>query len=201
MTGTASGTITNNIIAFSTDGLGGVVCPAGTLSCNDIYSNVGGDSIWGIDGGGNISEDPLFCEPDSGDFGLRDDSPCAPDNSPTGCGLIGAYSVSCSSGTAVNEPEITIPTRFYLGPAVPNPFNPVTTIRFGIPVNHEVRLTIHDVAGRLVATLVDDYFTAGEYTAQWNGRNSVGADVASGVYFARLVAGEFTSARKMVLLK
>jgi predicted outer membrane repeat protein len=201
MTGTASGDVANNIIAFSTDGLGGVVCPAGTLSCNDIYGNVGGDSIWGIDGGDNFSADPIFCEPDSGNFGIRDDSPCVPDNSPSGCGLIGADSVKCSSGTGVVEPEISVPSSFYLGPAVPNPFNPVTTIRFGIPEDHKVRITVHDVAGRLVATLVEDYFAAGDYSAQWNGRNSNGADVASGVYFARLVAGEFASTRKLVLLK
>ena len=77
-------TVHHNIIVFSTSGEG-ISCIGGTtavLSCNDIFGNVGGDSLCAIDGGGNTSADPEFCGiPGSGNFYLQSDSPCAPGQS------------------------------------------------------------------------------------------------------------------------
>lgn len=81
-------------------------------------------------------------------------------------------------------------------PNQPNPFNPTTTIRFVLPAKSKVTLSVHDVTGRVVATLVDEVRDAGAHNFTWNAQG-----VASGVYFAKLRAGETEVSRKMVLLK
>ncbi len=86
-------------------------------------------------------------------------------------------------------------------PNVPNPFNPSTTIRYVLPVRADVRVTIYDVAGRPVATLVDRNQAAGSYAVEWNGTGARGERVASGVYLLRMEAGKQALSRKMVLLK
>ena len=84
----------------------------------------------------------------------------------------------------------------------PNPFNPTTTIRYSLPKAANVTLAVYDVGGRLVRMLVNDVRKpAGVFEASWNGTDSTGNPVASGVYFYRLVAGSETLTRKAVLLK
>ena len=83
----------------------------------------------------------------------------------------------------------------------PNPFNPATTLRFSLPDAGSVRLTVHDVTGRLVATLVDDYSPPGHRAVVWDGRDDAGRAMASGVYIVRLTAGERLAARKIVLVR
>ncbi len=83
----------------------------------------------------------------------------------------------------------------------PNPFNPTTVIKYGIASDNQVNLTIYDVAGRKVRTLVNERQRADVYRVTWDGMNDTGAKVASGVYFYKLVAGKFTQTKKMVLLK
>jgi len=93
--------------------------------------------------------------------------------------------------------RVTIPrASLQLLPNQPNPFNPETTIRFIVPEKTRVTLTVHDVAGRVVATLVDDVREPGMQTMAWNAQG-----LASGVYFAKLRAGKTEVSRKMVLLK
>jgi hypothetical protein len=93
------------------------------------------------------------------------------------------------------------PTAYRLAQNFPNPFNPVTTIKFDIKEKGLVRLRIYNVAGQLVRTLVDEELEAASYTKDWNGLNDGGSKVASGVYFYRLEAGPFESVKKMVLLR
>ncbi|MDH3216191.1 MAG: T9SS type A sorting domain-containing protein [Candidatus Krumholzibacteria bacterium] len=84
----------------------------------------------------------------------------------------------------------------------PNPFNPTTTIRYEVPSNGgHVRLQIFDLAGHLVRTLADRRETAGTKSVLWDGKNSWGSPVASGLYFYRLEATGFVETRKLVLLK
>jgi hypothetical protein len=78
----------------------------------------------------------------------------------------------------------------------PNPFNPTTTIEFAIPKAGFVTLTIYDVLGEKVATLVSENLTVGSYQYQWDAR-----DLASGVYFYRLEVSDFTKSRKMLLIR
>jgi len=89
-----------------------------------------------------------------------------------------------------------LPDDYYLETNQPNPFNPVTKISFGLPTASDVTLEIYNIIGQKTATLVNKRLEAGKYSYIWDGGNS-----ASGVYFYRLRAGEFTDAKKMVLLK
>jgi len=83
-----------------------------------------------------------------------------------------------------------------LGPAFPNPFNPVTRIQYVMPVAGFADLAIFDVRGRLVETLVSKRQLAGEHTVEWRANH-----VASGIYFYRLTVGDVTQTRKVILLK
>jgi hypothetical protein len=89
----------------------------------------------------------------------------------------------------------------HLGQNFPNPFNPVTTVRFGLERREHAKVRIYDVAGRLVRVLVDEVLDAGPHEVTWEGRNSLGLEVASGVYFCRMEAGYFQDVRKLVLLR
>ncbi|MBN2425521.1 MAG: T9SS type A sorting domain-containing protein [Calditrichaceae bacterium] len=85
--------------------------------------------------------------------------------------------------------------------AYPNPFNPITNIEFRIS-NHEfVTLKIFDILGREVITLVNEHKPAGTYTIQWNGRNTQGQPVDSGIYFYRLKSNNLVASKKCILLK
>ena len=83
----------------------------------------------------------------------------------------------------------------------PNPFNPSTTIKFYIPNTSDVSIKIYDIMGREVVTLINQQTTAGYHNVYWNGKNSRGENVASGVYLYRLTAGNFSETKKMNLLK
>ncbi len=88
-----------------------------------------------------------------------------------------------------------------LAAAYPNPFNPVTTIRFSLPTRGFGSIVVYDVRGRQIATLLSEVRDAGEFEVQWNGRNDNGERVASGVYLYQLVTGDVVESRKMVLVK
>jgi len=83
----------------------------------------------------------------------------------------------------------------------PNPFNPITTIRYSVSKDCRVKLKIFNVKGQLIKTLVDGFRKTGGYEVKWNGTNNRGGSLASGVYFYRLEAGQFTETKKMVLLR
>jgi len=83
----------------------------------------------------------------------------------------------------------------------PNPFNPKVTLSFTLPKSEDVRLTILDVRGRVVHTVVSARFPSGTHEFVWSGRDTGGVEVASGVYFARLSAGEQLEQRRIVLIR
>jgi hypothetical protein len=90
----------------------------------------------------------------------------------------------------------------YLGDSYPNPFNPTTTIRYGIKERAHVSLKVYNIAGQLIKTLVNGVQQpAAEYKLEWHGANNAGQTVASGVYFYRLETKNFVQNKKMVLLK
>jgi len=104
-----------------------------------------------------------------------------------------------ATATGIGE---TVKATFVLHENAPNPFNPMTTIGYEIPPGGGiVRLTVFNALGRRITTLVDGYRPEGPHEATWDGRNSSGNSVGSGVYFYRLEAPGFTESRKMVLLK
>jgi hypothetical protein len=95
-----------------------------------------------------------------------------------------------------------IPTTYELSQNFPNPFNPATTIRYGLPNPDRVTLRVYDILGKEVVTLIDhELKEAGYHAAIWNGRNAAGNVMASGVYFVRMQAGKFVRIRKIVLVE
>ena len=90
---------------------------------------------------------------------------------------------------------------FSLNQNYPNPFNPNTTLAYSIPQDTKVELKIYNIKGQKVKTLVNEILPAGEHTIIWNGRDSNGKPVGSGIYFYKLKAGDFQRVRKMILLK
>lgn len=101
----------------------------------------------------------------------------------------------------VTEPGDGRPERFALLPNYPNPFNANTRISYHLPRTGDVVLTIFNLLGQQVVTLVDARQAAGEYTCNWDGNGTGGGAVASGVYWYRLTFEDHTSVRKMLLLK
>jgi hypothetical protein len=83
----------------------------------------------------------------------------------------------------------------------PNPFNPETTINYSLKENTKVSLNIYNIKGQLVKVLVNDFQDAGEHSVIWNGIDSNGNRVGSGIYFYKFKAGDFQKIRKMVLIK
>jgi hypothetical protein len=106
-----------------------------------------------------------------------------------------------STATGVGDDTGGEVPRFALYQNVPNPFNPVTTVRYSLAEPGRVAIRVYDVAGRLVRTLRDRREAAGERSVVWDGTNDAGRHVGSGVYFCSMIAGDFTDRRLMVLLK
>ncbi|MGH7596932.1 MAG: Ig-like domain-containing protein [bacterium] len=102
----------------------------------------------------------------------------------------------------VEEPTATLPGTFALLQNYPNPFNPETTIRYQITNNrHHVVLTIFDLMGKPVRTLVNAEQPAGDYVVHWDGKDVEGRPVASGTYLYKLTAGEFIQTKRMMLVR
>jgi hypothetical protein len=104
------------------------------------------------------------------------------------------------SVTAVHEPR-SAPVELTLRQNRPNPFNPLTEIEFGLPSSQQISLEVYSVEGRRVATLAQGAYDAAYHRVVWDGTDSTGAEVSSGVYFYRLVTEGRTLTRKMMLLK
>jgi flagellar hook assembly protein FlgD len=100
----------------------------------------------------------------------------------------------------------TTPTEFALAQNYPNPFNPTTTIQYALSEQSTVTLRVFNILGQEVVTLVDGVQGASHYNAVWDGRNSIGQQVSTGVYFyqleAKSVSGKtFGSIKKMLFVK
>jgi predicted outer membrane repeat protein len=177
------------------------------------YCNVPGG--WG--GEGNVDVDPLFRDAWNGDFylmstecGDSQDSPCIDAGHPDiadslldcswGHGELasdmGAYGGADSATVAIDDPSDELPQRFILLQNYPNPFNASTSIRYVLPVASNVRIEIFDILGRNVVTLLEERQKAGYHQIVWNSE-----DQSSGLYFCRIVAGDFVSTKTMTLLK
>ncbi|MBT6711343.1 MAG: choice-of-anchor D domain-containing protein, partial [Candidatus Marinimicrobia bacterium] len=164
------------------------------------YSNIRG----GYDGEQNIEADPLFCDQGNSDFTLGGNSPCV------GSGLdgvnMGALDIGCNEGqeweieyVAINSENI--PLQYSLYQNYPNPFNPTTQIKYDLPEDAMVSITIYDLMGRSIKSLVNSQQTAGYRSIQWNATNIFGETVSAGMYFYSIQAGDFRQVKKMVFLK
>jgi len=113
------------------------------------------------------------------------------------------YSLGLESGRISIDEDLAdiIPSAYILLPNYPNPFNPNTTIEFGLPSPSHVSLEIYNVLGQKVITLIDRNLPAGYHSTQWNSTDDNGNPVATGIYLYKLTAGEFTETKKMILIK
>jgi len=190
--------LSSNIVACCERG---VVWANSSLSverrCNDVWGNAGGNWIGISDPtgeGGNISLDPMFCDPAAGDLTLASESPCLPGNPGNGdCGQIGALGLGCE--LPAEMPESERPGGLFLARPAPNPSSAGVVLRYGIPAGSRstrVRLDILDAGGRIVRTLVRGAEEAGTSRVWWNGTDDRGVDVPSGVYWSRLLVGRST---------
>ena len=105
---------------------------------------------------------------------------------------------NCEQVSIIDE---TLPIAYNLYNAYPNPFNPVTTLRYDLPENAMVNITIYDMMGRIVSNLVSSQQNAGYKFIQWNATNNIGQPVSAGLYLYTIQAGKFRQTKKMVLLK
>ena len=94
-----------------------------------------------------------------------------------------------------------MPTEFALHQNYPNPFNPITTLRYELPENGLVNITIYDMVGRQVKTLVNQRQDAGYRSVVWDATNDNGKPVSAGIYLYQIQAGGNMQTKKMVLLK
>jgi hypothetical protein len=112
-----------------------------------------------------------------------------------GTGEDGLWYRSISGITGV-EKEIVDPKRFSLSQNFPNPFNPVTTINYILPVDEKVLIRVYDILGREIATLVNEFNSAGKHSIQFDG-----SKLTSGVYFYSITAGNYQQTKKVILAK
>lgn len=105
-----------------------------------------------------------------------------------------------SGQVGVFDPNV-VPNTFFLSQNFPNPFNPSTIIRFGLPAAEKVTIKVYDVLGREVKTLINEELRPGYHQVEWDGTNNYGARVSSGIYIYRMVAGKFVKTMKMMMLK
>ena len=182
-------------------------------SINALFCDVQG----GWEGEGNIDVDPLFRDPENGDFHLMADScgdvnnsPCIDAGDPAifdsmhGCdwGLeelrsdMGAYGGGDSVTVGFDDYSNLIPKRLALMQNYPNPFNSSTVIKYDLPQSSHVTIAIYNILGRRVETLVQGEQLAGYHQITWDASGH-----STGIYFYRIQAGEYAETRKMVLLK
>ena len=112
-----------------------------------------------------------------------------------GAGRINAYK-SLLGATGISNTEEKVPSKYSLSQNFPNPFNPTTNIKFGIPNGSNVRVSVFDITGRELAVPVNEFLKAGTYTYSFDG-----SKLTSGIYFYRITSGNFMDTRKMMLVK
>jgi hypothetical protein len=150
----------------------------------------------------NIHLDPRYGETGcEASYCLLPDSPMLPENSPPGCGLIGARGL-CET-TAIPDLDAATSPDYASGPLVarPNPFNPSTTISFRLDRDSVIELDIVDAQGRVVARLHSGFLTAGRHDIEWDGRDMSGRTAASGAYIVVLRSPVARFSQKLLLIK
>ena len=100
-----------------------------------------------------------------------------------------------------NDNDVQSPSSFKLYSNYPNPFNPVTTLRYDLPEHGLVNITIYDMLGKVVNNLINKNQNSGSKSVQWDATNNQGEPVSAGVYLYKIQAGNFSQTKKMILLK
>ncbi|MEE9190693.1 MAG: right-handed parallel beta-helix repeat-containing protein [Candidatus Neomarinimicrobiota bacterium] len=195
--------IENNII--SDNGLGIIIDNTSyTIRYNDLWSN-GTHYIGCEEGIGDIESDPQFIGGSPFDYHLKDISPCIDTGNPDSPldpdstrADIGVYYFDQALNTT---DENMIPQSFSLHQNFPNPFNPLTTIKYEIPEQSAVTILVYNILGKVIKQLENSVLEAGLYDTRWDGTDEMGNIVSAGVYVYRIQAGSYTQTKKMIYLK
>jgi len=172
------------VVAGSTTSFG-----AGSRDYYLVKTNSNGDTLWTRTYGGSASDEAYAIQQTSdGGFILAGETASA--------GLMDFYLVKTGSVSAMELPAVSLPREYALVQNFPNPFNPVTTIRYDVNVMGPVSLKVFDLLGHEVETLVQGTIPAGSYSVAWDA-----ARLPSGIYLCHIKAGEFVQTQKMMLLK
>ncbi len=222
----AQNSVFNNILWHDTSP---AVAMSGATSMIATYSDIENGTGEPWFGTGCIDEDPLFVDPASGDFHLSWDNFPVPDSTKSPCidsgdpaspedpdstrADMGAFYFNQLTGISEN-PGVKGSVGMFQ--SYPNPFTHTANVLYSLPARQgegetrgggdlstyrPVNLSVYDLSGRWVRTLVDQPQEPGHYSAVWDGRDDKGKTVSSGVYYARLKAGEFLQSRKLLLLR
>ncbi|PKK83953.1 MAG: hypothetical protein CVT49_05875 [candidate division Zixibacteria bacterium HGW-Zixibacteria-1] len=112
------------------------------------------------------------------------------------------WEVVDTAGTDVRDLDKNIlPTQFELGQNYPNPFNPTTRFEFAVPEKSNVNISVFNILGQKITTLVDGEYAAGYYSVDWDSRSDNGSEVASGIYFYKIEANNYTNTKKLMLIR
>ena len=103
--------------------------------------------------------------------------------------------------STLSNDNANVAERFMLHQNFPNPFNPLTTLRYDLPEDSFVKIRVFDMSGNEVKTLVNETKGAGFNSVQWNATNNQGEPISAGVYLYSIEADDFIQTRKMILLK
>lgn len=186
----------HSIIASSPDGMS-IFCTGGTVevACCDFFGNHDGDWMTCIhdqyNGVTNVSVDPLFCDPENGNFHVQPLSWCAPWNNP-GCGLVGAWTPGCT----VDAPDGAQHAMDATVRVIPNPAGEMCRIEWPA-LGAVTSVEIIDAAGRLVRGLRD--LPAGTSSVRWNAQDDCGRRLPSGIYMVRVAPSRGNLVTKLVL--
>jgi hypothetical protein len=179
-------TLTKSILSNNTGGV--AVCGAPTfltlsVNCTNLFSNGGADTVCAGSGSNNFSLDPQYCDPEGGDLTLAASSPCAPENSPSGCSLIGALPVGCGV-TGIAAPGSTPTAPDFALRVSPNPIAGNAVVEWLAEKPRELRL--YNALGRLVAHRDLSEMPLGVSSVRWESlvRRS---ELAPGVYYLEAV--------------
>jgi hypothetical protein len=198
--------VENSLFAFATEGEGLAVFNPGAYEITrcDIFGNAGGDWIGQVAGhlgvDCNMSEDPVFCDAQAGDFTLRDDSPCLFENND--CGLIGAFPQGCTTASALRSQPNASGELVDLNVLSPCVAGGAIEITFSLRQAGSVRLQLFDVGGRCVATLIDGPVAAGAHRLPaWRPHAARMGPLASGAYLLRLEAAGNAQSRRVIVVR
>ena len=156
-----------------------------------LHNNVGLHKDWDVVAD-TSSADPLFADPENGDFTLTEGSPAL--TMASDGGAIG--DPRWAGGSSAVEKRIAVVSEFALNQNYPNPFNPTTTFAFTLNNGGNTRLAIYNANGQLIETIFNQNMSAGTHTVNYNASH-----LSSGVYFYKLVTDQQIAVRKMLLMQ
>jgi hypothetical protein len=167
------------------------------LYCDTL--NTGGFNVDTLEVIENIyAEDPEFADPDNYNFMVSDFFKEIAIGSD---GVVVGDVNWAFVPTGVATHKENVPASFSLKQNYPNPFNPATSINYTLNKDIHVKLSVYNILGQKIKTLIDKQQTAGQHVVHWEGKNGAGQQVSTGVYIYKLEAGDFSKTMKMLLLR